>query len=59
MVNHSLWRQAHPTIDGMLCLNCLEKRIGRSLCPEDFMDVPLNSLMAEHCQQIESRLYRD
>jgi hypothetical protein len=28
---------------GVLCIRCLEGRIGRRLVPEDFLDCPLNS----------------
>lgn len=29
--------------DGMLCIACLEDRIGRALTPDDFPDLPINS----------------
>lgn len=29
--------------DGMLCVGCLENRIGRRLTPADFTDAPINS----------------
>ena len=37
-----LWPQANPDYDGMLCVGCLEARLGRRLTPSDFTGVPLN-----------------
>ena len=31
MLRDDLWRQINPTIDGMLCIGCVEKRLGRRL----------------------------
>ncbi len=44
MVNDYLWKSAFPTedTDGMLCVGCLEARIGRTLTPSDFTPAPLN-----------------
>ena len=42
MVTDEVWRQAQSDLSGMLCLNCLENRIGRSLTFEDFPDYPIN-----------------
>jgi hypothetical protein len=36
ILHHSVWRRANPAIAGMLCLGCLERRLGRQLTPEDF-----------------------
>jgi hypothetical protein len=30
--------------DGILCIECLERRLGRMLCAEDFTDAPINGL---------------
>ena len=32
----------HLSVDGMLCIGCLETRLGRRLRRADFTDVPLN-----------------
>jgi hypothetical protein len=43
MVRHELWAQAGMDRNGgMLCINCLEHRLGRTLIASDFLDVPLN-----------------
>jgi hypothetical protein len=56
MVTNEVWEQAwagrrHPRHDGckiiidgteILCIGCLEKRIGRTLVAADFPDMPVN-----------------
>jgi hypothetical protein len=56
MVNDDVWNEAWAgrrrsqyvipgsggLIDEFLCIGCLEKRIGRTLCRADFIDVPIN-----------------
>ena len=42
-VHTKLWLQAVGSIKGMLCLGCLEKRLGRKLVASDFPDVSINS----------------
>lgn len=39
-----VWKAAeHAETDHMLCIGCLEARIGRKLVPADFTDAPINS----------------
>lgn len=45
MLTSAVWQEAAPDegdLGGMLCVNCVELRLGRQLWPEDFMDAPLN-----------------
>ena len=43
MVRDSVWRAARmKPAGGMLCIGCLEKRLGRMLCPGDFTSCSLN-----------------
>lgn len=42
MVNFAIWREVVPERKGMLCIGCLEDRLGRTLNKEDFHDCPLN-----------------
>lgn len=42
MVKDSVWTQAAEMDAGMLCIGCLEERLGRQLEPDDFLDIPLN-----------------
>ena len=44
MVHRAVWSQAVPTGRGMLCIGCLESRLGRELTPTDFTDAPLNQI---------------
>jgi len=41
MVNGDVWMM-FGVERGMLCISCLEARMGRMLTPSDFSDVPLN-----------------
>jgi hypothetical protein len=47
MINKDLWAQSEGK-DRMLCIGCLEKRIGRLLTPDDFpKHIPLNEMIIE------------
>jgi hypothetical protein len=52
MVHNELWHRVHPNGAGMLCLPCLEKRVGRRLQISDFTDAPINDRLriAEFCE---------
>ena len=42
VVRDAVWREAHPARLGMLCIGCLEGRLGRRLTTADFPEAPLN-----------------
>ena len=43
-VHNEVWRGlARMPEHGMLCVDCLEKRIGRELIPEDFTNAHINN----------------
>lgn len=44
MVKDNLWSAANPHENGMLCVSCLEGRIGRELHSGDFTSAPVNSM---------------
>lgn len=44
MIQFDMWKRIHPDNDGMLCIGCLEKRLGRELIAADFIDAPVNNL---------------
>ena len=46
MVQNDFWK-AYGGGDGMLCIGCLEKRIGRKLRRQDFTDLPVNEINPE------------
>jgi hypothetical protein len=43
-VNLDLWMSVVGSKTGMLCIGCLEKRIGRKLIPSDFPNVHINRI---------------
>lgn len=51
MVHDLLW----PKLDGMLCVGCLEARIGRELVPADFPDIGAN-YMGEFSPRLRNRI---
>jgi hypothetical protein len=46
MVQNGIWK-AYGAGGGMLCIGCLEKRMGRKLGRQDFNDLPLNEINPE------------
>lgn len=45
MVHDHVWKAAGmEPWGGVLCIGCLEKRIGRRLIPDDFTDEPFNTM---------------
>lgn len=59
MIHNELWSRINPKISGMLCLVCLETRLGRALHRDDFTSAPVNSLGAGVCPELALRLTRD
>lgn len=43
VIKISLWKIVNPNIKGMLCIGCLEQRLGRVLTKDDFTQAALNS----------------
>jgi hypothetical protein len=42
MLTDSTWYQIHNSNQGMICLGCVEKRLGRKLVATDFNDSHVN-----------------
>ncbi len=56
MVHDHLWTRAGMTT-GMLCIGCLEKRLGRELNSADFTPYPVNhGPMFERSERLKRRL---
>ena len=56
MVHNHLWTRAGMTF-GMLCIGCLETRLGRQLTSADFTHYPINhGPMFERSERLKSRL---
>lgn len=43
MVHDHVWHEANPQDDGMLCIGCIERRLGRGLTSGDFTGAPVNT----------------
>lgn len=58
MVRKNVWKLANlGPDDGMLCIGCLEKRIGRKLTHWDFPDIPVNDpLLFKQSKRLQNRL---
>ncbi|MDO8571929.1 MAG: hypothetical protein Q7R79_04590 [bacterium] len=56
-IKTELWLTVMPTIEGMLCIGCLEKRLGRRLSKKDFTDARINDpYYGAKSQRLISRL---
>jgi len=55
MLTNEVWLEAVPDREGMLCLNCVELRLGRQLWPDDFNDSGINPLHARFNARVLSR----
>jgi hypothetical protein len=42
MLRDDVWLEANPARDGMLCVGCVEQRLGRALRPGDFTTCVVN-----------------
>lgn len=58
MVDFALWDE-HGAGDGMLCIGCLEARIGRRLTPDDFIDAPINRGVFPYSERLVDRLFNN
>lgn len=58
MVEHHVWHLATSNYNDILCIGCLENRLGRKLVPEDFSPVPLNFPDFPKSERLADRLGR-
>jgi hypothetical protein len=56
MVTGPVWEAACPEYRGMLCIGCLENRLGRELTASDFTDAPINHGWGEYSERLAARL---
>ena len=57
MVKNEIWFGLKLNRSGMLCIGCLENRLGRRLKPNDFPDLPINTNpFNEHSERLKERL---
>lgn len=55
MLTNEVWKEAVPDLVGMLCINCVELKLGRQLWPDDFMDSPINYFHSRLSPRVLSR----
>ncbi len=55
MVTRAIWRRARGRL-GMLCIGCLEGRLGRKLCRQDFIACLLNRERRRRSRRLTLRL---
>lgn len=65
MVRNEVWAEAWcgrikpwHQLEGqmVLCIGCLEQRLGRTLCKNDFIDAPVNHLSDDMSKRMRARL---
>lgn len=56
MVTDAIWDTYGPPTNGLLCIGCLEDRMGRQLQPDDFKDVLLNTHDRHRSERLRDRL---
>ena len=57
MLRSKLWRKINPLVDGMICIDCAERRLGRRLTPDDFTAAPINVIQALRSPKLAERVY--
>lgn len=55
MVNHNMWKN-YGVGDKMLCMDCIEKRIGHVVVKEDLLDCILNEHLNPYTKVILNNL---
>lgn len=56
-VHDTVWGSAAASVDSILCIGCLEARLGRRLRPADFVPAVLNEPgYGHHSERLRSRL---
>ena len=55
-VEDEVWLEANPQDYGMLCIGCLETRLGRVLTPADFPEYPINMYLDGKSPRLADRI---
>lgn len=58
MLKDSVWSLIVPLQDGMLCIGCVENRLGRVLTKDDFTRYPVNLDFGKKSDRLLNRLGR-
>jgi hypothetical protein len=56
MVHDEIWKTVWPANRGMLCIGCVEARLGRALTAKDFTDAPVNTGYFDYSERLAARL---
>jgi hypothetical protein len=59
MVHDTVWGAAAELGDAFLCIVCLERRLGRTLTPQDFTDAPVNAPSPADTPRLRNRRGQD
>lgn len=60
VIRHELWAEVvGDSHAGLICVMCLEDRMGRRLQPSDFLDVPANDLGWRKTRRLLERMGPD
>ena len=52
MLKDDIWFKIHPQKNGMLCMNCAEKKLGRPLQRDDILICPLKVVISPYTASI-------
>lgn len=56
MVTDEIWQIVWPEKRGMLCIGCVEAKLGRTLTRADFTDAPINNGVFNYSARLAQRL---
>lgn len=56
MLYSRIWKRVNPKVKGMLCIDCVEARLGRKLTKKDFTKAPVNTIKTKRTAQLRGRL---
>ncbi len=56
MLYSRVWKKANPKGKGMLCIRCVENRLGRKLNKKDFTKLPINTVETKRSLKLRNRL---
>lgn len=56
MLYSKVWKKANPKNNGMLCIDCLESRLGRKLTKKDFTKAVVNTIETKRTATLRNRL---
>ncbi len=56
MLYSRIWKKANSKIEGKLCINCVEARLGRKLSKKDFTKALVNTMKTTRTARLKNRL---